>query len=192
MPSLFEMEITKLKGVGEKRAALYRKLGAPTVGDLLRLYPRAYEDWSEPTPIRDTVLNEINVVHATVVKTPTEHRVKGGMLLYKTVVTDGESDLALTFFNNRYIPSLLREGQDYVFRGKVTGSFFKREMLSPEFLPASSPLPCKTPCSCFLKPCATLSPMPCAANIGCATWVLPWNTSIFQNPKRSLTWPATG
>ena len=39
MPSLFEMEITKLKGVGEKRAALYRKLGAPTVGDLLRLYP---------------------------------------------------------------------------------------------------------------------------------------------------------
>lgn len=37
MPSLFEMEITKLKGVGEKRAALYRKLGAPTVGDLLRL-----------------------------------------------------------------------------------------------------------------------------------------------------------
>ena len=41
MPSLFEMEITKLKGVGEKRAALYRKLGAPTVGDLLRLYPRA-------------------------------------------------------------------------------------------------------------------------------------------------------
>ena len=63
-----------------------------------------------------------------------------------------------------------------MFRGKVTGSFFKREMLSPEFLPiskafplsrsirprrgslpASSPLPCKTPCSCFLKPCATLS-----------------------------------
>ena len=77
MPSLFEMEITKLKGVGEKRAALYRKLGAPTVGDPLRLYPRAYEDWSEPTPIRDTVLNEINVVHATVVKAPTEHRVKG-------------------------------------------------------------------------------------------------------------------
>lgn len=140
MPSLFEMEITKLKGVGEKRAALYRKLGAPTVGDLLRLYPRAYEDWSEPTPIRDTVLNEINVVHATVVKAPTEHRVKGGMLLYKTVVTDGESDLALTFFNNRYIPSLLREGQDYVFRGKVTGSFFKREMLSPEFLPISKSL----------------------------------------------------
>lgn len=140
MPSLFEMDITKLKGVGEKRAALYRKLGVPTVGDLVRLYPRAYEDWSGHTPVRDTALNEVNVVHATVVQTPTEHRVRGGKLLYKTVATDGESDLTLTFFNNRYIPSLLKEGQEYVFRGKVTGTFLKREMLSPEFLPESKSL----------------------------------------------------
>ena len=40
MPSLYEMEIEKLKGVGEKRGRLYRKLGAPTAGDLLRMYPR--------------------------------------------------------------------------------------------------------------------------------------------------------
>lgn len=43
MPSLFEKDIQFLKGVGEKRAKLFQKLGAPTVGDLLRLYPRAYE-----------------------------------------------------------------------------------------------------------------------------------------------------
>ena len=40
MASLFGMKIETLKGVGEKRAALFRKIGAPTVGDLLRLYPR--------------------------------------------------------------------------------------------------------------------------------------------------------
>jgi len=137
MPSLFELDITKLKGVGEKRAALFRKLGAPTVGDLLRLYPRAYEDWSRHSSIRDTALNEVCVVQATVVKTPTEHRVKGGKLLYKTTVSDGESDMSLTFFNNRYIPNLLKAGQEYVFRGKVTGTFLRREMLSPEFLPES-------------------------------------------------------
>ena len=32
MPSLFEMDIQKLKGVGEKRKKLFEKLGAPTVG----------------------------------------------------------------------------------------------------------------------------------------------------------------
>lgn len=140
MASLYERDVSALKGVGEKRAALYRRLGAPTVGDLLRLYPRAYEDWSVHTPIRQTVLNDVNVVHATVLKKPTEQRIRGGMTLYKTTVTDGESDLTLTFFNNRYIPMLLKENSTYVFRGKVAGTLFKREMVSPEFLPASKSL----------------------------------------------------
>lgn len=91
MPSLFEMDIQKLKGVGEKRKKLFEKLGAPTVGDLLRLYPRAYEDWSLHTPIRETVLNEVAVVKATVLHKPTETRVRGGMTLYKTRATDGKA-----------------------------------------------------------------------------------------------------
>ena len=55
MASLFEADIASLKGVGPKRAELFRKLGAPTVGDLLRLYPRAYEDWRDAVPIRNTL-----------------------------------------------------------------------------------------------------------------------------------------
>ena len=135
MPSLFEFDIQKLKGVGAKRAELFRKLGAPTVGDLLRLYPRAYEDWTSPVPIQNTVLQDVNVVRATVLNRPREQRVKGGMLLHKVKATDGVSDLELTFFNNRYIPNLLKEGETYLFRGKVTGTLLRRQMASPEFLP---------------------------------------------------------
>lgn len=140
MASLFEMDITKLAGVGEKRAKLFQKLGVPTVGDLLRLYPRTYEDWSLHTLIRETTLNDLAVVKATVLHRPTETRVRGGKLLYKTLVTDGDSDLVLTFFNNRYIPTLLKEGQTYLFRGKVTGTLLRREMVSPEFLAESKSL----------------------------------------------------
>ena len=140
MPSLFEMDIQKLKGVGEKRKKLFEKLGAPTVGDLLRLYPRAYEDWSLHTLIRETPLNQVAVVKAQVLHRPTETRIRGGKLLYKTLVTDGDSDMALTFFNNKYIPSLLKEGETYLFRGKVTGTLLKREMVSPEFLPEAREL----------------------------------------------------
>ncbi len=137
MSSLFEMDITKLKGVGEKRAALFRRLGVPTVGDLLRFYPRAYEDWSQQIPIQAAPINEVCTVRAVIVKTPVEHRVKGGKLLYKTLASDGESDMSLTFFNNRYIPTLLKAGQEYIFRGKMTGTLLRKEMLSPEFLPES-------------------------------------------------------
>ena len=140
MASLFERGIETLKGVGEKRKKLFEKLGAPTVGDLLRLYPRAYEDWSLHTPIAETPLGEVAVVKATVLRRPTETRVRGGKLLYKTTVSDGDSDMALTFFNNKYIPTLLREGETYLFRGKVTGTLLRREMLSPEFLPEAKEL----------------------------------------------------
>lgn len=134
MGSLFEMDIQNLKGVGAKRAELFRKLGAPTVGDLLRLYPRAYEDWSKPVAIRDTTLQEVNVIKATVLHEPKLTRITGGRLLFKVNVTDGVSDLELTFFNNKYIPNLLREGQTYLFRGKVTGTFLRPQMTAPEFV----------------------------------------------------------
>ncbi|MGN0478315.1 MAG: ATP-dependent DNA helicase RecG, partial [Hominenteromicrobium sp.] len=137
MPSLFETDIGALKGVGPKRAELFRKLGAPTVGDLLRLYPRAYEDWRDAVPIRNTLLNEVNIVKGTVLRRPTEQRIRGGMTLYKTTITDGEDDLQLTFFNNRFVMNLLEEGSVYAFRGKVTGTFTRREMASPEFVPES-------------------------------------------------------
>ncbi len=137
MPSLFEKDISTLKGVGPKRAALFKKLGAPTVGDLLRLYPRAYEDWRDTVPIRSTRLNEVNIIKGTVLQRPVEQRIRGGMTLYKTTVTDGVDDMQLTFFNNRYVMNLLEAGSVYAFRGKVTGTFTRREMASPEFVPES-------------------------------------------------------
>ncbi len=137
MPSLFEKDISTLKGVGPKRAALFQKLGVPTVGDLLHLYPRAYEDWRDTVPIRSTLLNEVNIVKGTILRRPTEQRIRGGMTLYKTTITDGEDDLHITFFNNKYVMNMLEEGAVYAFRGKVTGTFTRREMTSPEFVPES-------------------------------------------------------
>ena len=55
------MDIQKLKGVGKKRAELFGKLGAPTVGDLLRLYPRDYQDWSGVTQTSSVPTSEIGV-----------------------------------------------------------------------------------------------------------------------------------
>ena len=138
MASLFEKKIQELKGVGEKRAKLFCKLGAPTVGALLRLYPRSYEDWSHPFPIASAPRNVPSPIKATVLHRPKETRIRSGMTLYKVAVTDGVSDLTLTFFNNPYIQTLLIEGQEYLFYGKITGGLLHREMLVPEFCLASA------------------------------------------------------
>ena len=51
MASLFERGIETLKGVGEKRKKLFEKLGAPTVGDLLRLYPEPMRTGASTPPL---------------------------------------------------------------------------------------------------------------------------------------------
>ncbi len=136
MSSLFERDIQTLKGVGEKRAGLFRKLGAPTIGALLRLYPRAYEDLSNPYRIMEAPLNEPCAVRATVSAPVRETRIRSGMMLSKVTVTDGTTDMELTYFNNPYIKSMLKEDEEYIFYGKVNASFLKREMSVPEFIKA--------------------------------------------------------
>ena len=138
MASLYRIRIQSLKGVGEKRAKLFEKLGAPSVGALLRLYPRAYEDLSSPLKILDAPLEGPCAVRATVVESPHGTRIRGGMTVYKGKADDGQTLFGLTFFNNPYVPQMLREGETYLFYGRVSANFLKREMVSPEFYPADS------------------------------------------------------
>ena len=46
-----QTDIRYLKGVGERRAALYAKLGVQTMEDLLYHIPRNYIDLSHPQPL---------------------------------------------------------------------------------------------------------------------------------------------
>ncbi len=131
----FSDDIKYIKGVGEARAMAFRTLGVSTVGELLRFYPRAYEDWGNITPISQCVVGENVCVKATVMFPPKNQRVRGGMLIAKGTVTDGDDVIAVTFFNNKYIEKMLKSGEEYLFYGKITlGKFAAREMISPMFI----------------------------------------------------------
>lgn len=131
----FSDDIKYIKGVGEARATAFRSLGVSTVGELLRFYPRAYEDWGNITPISQCVIGENVCVKATVMFPPKNQRVRGGMLIAKGTVTDGDDVIAVTFFNNKYIDKMLKSGEEYLFYGKITlGKFSAREMISPMFI----------------------------------------------------------
>ncbi len=126
--------IKYLKGVGEKRAAMLAKLGIFTLRDLLTFYPRTYEDWSRITSIKDAPMNENVCIRAIVGMPCREHRIRKGMTLYKTEVTDGEMLLDITFFNNPYSAKKLEQGKEYLFFGRITGKGYFRSMNSPDFV----------------------------------------------------------
>lgn len=56
--------IQYLKGVGEKRARLYARLGIATIGDLLEHYPRDYIDFSHPSSIISAPYDEPCAIRA--------------------------------------------------------------------------------------------------------------------------------
>lgn len=125
--------IKYLKGIGEKRAQLFNKLGIFTAGGLTRYYPRGYEDFSSPVLIKDTVPGSSACIKATITAPAKVSRVRPGMTLYKFRAADDFSVCDITFFNNKYVTDMLKEGQAYCFYGKIEGSFFRREMTSPQF-----------------------------------------------------------
>ena len=131
-----QTSVQYLKGVGEKRAATLRKLGIHTLGDLLGHVPRAYEDWRSVTPIAQAPAGEPVCLRARIDYTPTEHHTRTGLVLYKTKVSDASGSLALTIFNSGYQAAKLKEGEEYLFYGRITENFLSREMSAPQLAPS--------------------------------------------------------
>jgi len=139
-PSAFHKTIRYLKGVGEKRAGLLGKLGVDTVGALLRFYPRAYIDWTHTLSIAEAPYDEVCCIAARAVEAPRKSLIRKGMTLYKFLATDDSSDMMVTLFNSPYLAEKIKEDTIYLFRGKVSGGFSRREMSAPEILPMDTAL----------------------------------------------------
>ena len=52
-PMDINSRISALKGVGEKTEKLFAKLGVHTIQELLSFYPRSYEVYEKPVPIKE-------------------------------------------------------------------------------------------------------------------------------------------
>lgn len=133
MPQLSD-SIRYLKGVGERRAICYEKLGVDTICSLLRYFPRTYLDFSETKLISECELGEVCCVRGKVFHKQGEQRIRKGLSLYKVFVTDGKSDMTVTIFNSRFVYEALELEREYCFRGKIQGNLLRREMNSPEFI----------------------------------------------------------
>lgn len=123
--------IPYLKGVGEKRAEMFHRLGIHTVGDLLTHFPRQYEDWSRITRLSDAVFDTTCCIKARALGKPVEHYIRKGLSLFRFSASDGTGVMRVTLFNNKYAAAKIEPGQEYLFFGPVTGTFRQPEMASP-------------------------------------------------------------
>lgn len=112
-------------------AKLLEKLGVCDVDALVHYYPRTYINFSDCCSIMEAQSDAVVNIKATVVRKMPEQRIRKGLSIFKSTVSDGVFKMTITFFNNRYAHEALTVGEEYIFRGKVTGFLSKREMASP-------------------------------------------------------------
>ena len=124
--------IQYIKGVGEKRAKLFNKLGIFTLADLVRYYPRTYQDWSKTVTVLEAPTNVPVTIKATMITPVKESLIRKGLTLYKCNFTDGQNIIHVTLFNNKYLAKSLRTFDDYILYGKLEKNFTKASMSSPQ------------------------------------------------------------
>ena len=140
MDSILSQDIRYLKGVGEKRALQLNRLGVFDVEDLLYLLPRRYVDYSDPYQVAFAPYDEACAIKATVLQAGSGVRISGGRTLFKVLCADETARLELVFFNTEYTVKQLEVGREYIFWGKAGGNMLNRQMTTPAFIPADSPL----------------------------------------------------
>lgn len=123
--------VTSLKGIGEKTAGLFARLGVCTVEDLLHDYPRAYDAYEEPVPVGKLQENTTAAVAGQLLKTPSVRRFKNIQVIVATV-KDMTGSLQLTWYNMPYLRNTLQMGQFLVFRGRAVKKGGRLTMEQPE------------------------------------------------------------
>ena len=122
-----------IKGVGEVREKLMTKLGIHTLRDLVGYFPRAYEDRTIIKNIGSLVVGETVCVRAMAADTPRLSHIRKGLDLVKLRAVDEHGSLEITFFNQPFVKDTIKQGETYIFYGRITGSLRRPEMSNPVF-----------------------------------------------------------
>ena len=113
----FTDNVMYVKGVGPRRAAALEKLNIFTKYDLLTHYPRAYENYSNLTKIRDVFEGE-NVLLIGKIFNITS-RESRGLTIINAMLRDETGYIKLTWFNQKYLLTKLKDGMRLLVIGKA-------------------------------------------------------------------------
>ncbi|HTW07476.1 MAG TPA: DEAD/DEAH box helicase, partial [Acidimicrobiales bacterium] len=107
------------------------QMGIFTLADLLTHYPRRYLDRTTQVPISSIKEGDEATVLATVRRINRIPPRRGGKPVVTVDVWDGESYLALSFFNQAWRARQLNEGMEVAVSGKVTRFRGRYQMSNP-------------------------------------------------------------
>ena len=122
-----------IKGIGEKKAQAFAKLGVFSLYDLISYFPARYEDRTQFCPITAAPEGEAVCIRALVADTPRLVRVRRGMELVKFKAVDESGSVDITYFNQNYVKDYFSRGDTVCFYGKVEHNGGRYSMVNPAY-----------------------------------------------------------
>ena len=125
------MELTKLKGIGAKRAEELKNLGIYGVNDLINYLPRDYEYIPKLESISEVTENRKTLIKGEFVSSARPIRIRNNLTMSKLRFKDEGSIFYATFFNNPFISRNFKKGMTYKLYGKVVKNGKSIDMANP-------------------------------------------------------------
>ena len=138
-----DYSISNLSGVGPKMAEKMARLGIENIRDLLFYYPRRYDDFTSPQPIKGLRINDDAIIKATISDVKEVRTKRRWMSLIQTTLADESGEIQAVWFNQSYLIKILKPGEEFLFQGKVNWDFKNKKknltvtqfVKNPEILP---------------------------------------------------------
>jgi ATP-dependent DNA helicase RecG len=135
--AVLQSSITTLGGIGPVKKGYFAQLGVQTIGDLLYLFPRRYDDYSKLKPINRLEYGDVLTIIATVQSVISTKMRSRDQSRVEVVVSDGTGFLRLVFFRGtKYLRSFEAQfphGRQLVISGKVQMYLGRLQMDNPSY-----------------------------------------------------------
>ncbi|MGO1469290.1 MAG: ATP-dependent DNA helicase RecG [Tissierella sp.] len=122
-----------MKGVGPKKAEKLNRLNIFTVEDILRYYPKDYEDRSKVSLLRNIPSGENASLEIEILGKGQVLRPRRNMSILKVPFKDKSGNGYLTFFNQEYLKSKFNVGDTFRVYGKLKRIGMEYQVSNPVF-----------------------------------------------------------
>ncbi len=119
MRNELKIPVSKLNSVGKVRAEALGRLGVDRIGDLIGLYPRAYENRGDIKLLTQAENGEKVALCLTVATQPKKALIRRGMSLLKFRAYDDSGTAEIVYFNQDFLADKFSLGETFRFYGKV-------------------------------------------------------------------------
>ena len=132
------MRLTDIKGISDKRAQDLAKMNIFTPEDLIKHFPRNYLDLRKITPLEKCYNNDIVLTCGKLMTAPKMFTSARKLKCVRVPVEQGLRGFTAVWFNQPYVMSHLRAGEEYLFYGRIKSDFGGVSIINPTFEPVDN------------------------------------------------------